>query len=261
MSIRALIVDDEPLARQSIRRFLKSHPDIQVLSECGDGESAVAAIQSNKPDLVFLDVQMPELDGFAVVNRIGVDKMPATIFVTAYDQYAVAAFDANALDYLLKPFGKGRFDRALNRARQRIAGDAGHEMMQRFMRSMESVARQKNYVDRLPVIDNGRITFVKARDIQWIESAGNYARLHVASRHHDVRETLTNLESKLNPNEFVRIHRSTIVNLGHVKEIHPWFHGYHLVLLESGQELRLSRYQQQVAERLGLRRHPRDSLV
>jgi two-component system, LytTR family, response regulator len=256
MTIRALIVDDEPLARQSIRRFLKSHPDIQALFECVDGESAVTAIQSNKPDLVFLDVQMPELDGFSVINRIGVDKMPATIFVTAYDQYAVAAFDANALDYLLKPFGKVRFDRALNRARQRIAGNADHEMMQRFMRSMESVAGQKNYVDRLPVIDNGRITFVKTRDIQWIESAGNYARLHAASRHHDIRETLTNLESKLSPSEFVRIHRSTIVNLRHVKEIHPWFHGYHLVLLESGQELRLSRYQQQVAERLGLRRHP-----
>ena len=127
--------------------------------------------------------------------------MPATIFVTAYDQYALAAFDANALDYLLKPFGKVRFDRALNRARQRIAGDADHEMMQRFMRSMESMAGQKNYVDRLPVTDNGRITFVKTRDIQWIESAGNYARLHVASRHHDIRETLTNLESKLSPSE------------------------------------------------------------
>jgi len=255
MSIRALIVDDEPLARQSIRRFLKSHPDIHVLSECGDGESAVNAIQSNKPDLVFLDVQMPELDGLAVVNRIGVDKMPATIFVTAHDQYAVAAFDANALDFLLKPFGKIRFDRALNRVRQRIAGNADHEMMQRFIRSMESMAGQKNYVDRLPVTDNCRITFVKTRDIQWIESAGNYARLHVGSRHHDIRETLTNLESKLSPSEFVRIHRSTIVNLRHVKEIHPWFHGYHLVLLESGQELRLSRYQEQVAERLGLRRH------
>lgn len=254
MSIRALIADDEPLGRQSIRRFLKNHSDIQVLAECGDGESAVAAILSAKPDLIFLDVQMPELDGFAVVNRIGIGRMPATIFVTAYDRYALAAFDANALDYLLKPFGKTRFDRALNRAREHLAGSANRESMQRALQMIESVTA-KMYVDRLPVAENGRIFFVKTGDVEWIESAGNYARLHVASRHYEIRETLTNLESKLNPQQFVRIHRSAIVNLHYIKEVHPWFHGYHLVLLESGQELRMSRYQQRVAERLGLRRN------
>jgi two-component system LytT family response regulator len=253
MSIRALIVDDEPLARQSIRRFLKHHPDVHVLEECGDGQSAVAAILSNRPDLVFLDVQMPELDGFAVVSQVGVENMPATIFVTAYDQYALRAFDANALDYLLKPFGKTRFERALARAQERLAGNADREMMQRLLRTIESIVGQRQYIDRLPVTENGRIVFVRTKDIQWIESAGNYARLHVASRSHDIRETLTSLEGKLNPQTFVRIHRSTIVNLHYVKEVHPWFHGYHLVLLESGQELRMSRYQYEIAKRLGLR--------
>ncbi|HEX4167811.1 MAG TPA: LytTR family DNA-binding domain-containing protein [Bryobacteraceae bacterium] len=254
MSIRALIIDDEPLARQSLRRFLRNHPDICVLDECGDGQSAVAAILSHKPDLVFLDVQMPEFDGFAVVNRVGVERMPATIFVTAHDQYALGAFDANALDYLLKPFGKSRFDRALDRARGRLVGHPDREMMRHLLQTIAKTAG-KTRLDRLPVTENGRIVFVKTREIQWIESAGNYVRLHVASRHHEIRETLTNLECKLNPDEFVRIHRSTIVNLHYIKEVHPWFHGYHLVLLENGRELRMSRYQQEIAERLGIRGH------
>ena len=253
MSIRALIVDDEPLAVRSIRRFLNDHPDIHVLDECRDGQSAVTAILSDKPDLVFLDVQMPELDGFGVVDRVGVDQMPVTIFVTAYDQYALAAFDANALDYLLKPFGKVRFDRAMARARKRLLNHSNRETMQQLLQTIERVFGPKNYIDRLPVTENGRIIFVKVRDVQWIEAAGNYARLYVASRNYDIRETLTSLEGKLNPQVFVRIHRSTIVNLQYVKEVRPWFHGYHLVRLENGRDLRMSRYQQEVAERLGLR--------
>jgi two-component system LytT family response regulator len=176
--------------------------------------------------------------------------MPATIFVTAYDQYAVAAFDANALDYLLKPFGKARFDRALGRARERLTGLPDPETLRRLLQAM---GRQSVHFDSVPVAKNGRIVFIKTRDIHWIESAGNYARLHLTSSHHDIRETLTSLEAKLDSKEFVRIHRSIIVNLNYVKEVHPWFHGYHLVLLESGQELRMSRYQRDVAERLGLR--------
>ena len=235
MSIRALIADDEPLARQSICRCLKAHSDIRVIEECADGQSTVAAILSLKPDLVFLDVQKPELDGFAVVQQIGTEKIPATIFVTAFDQYALAAFDANALDYLLKPFGKMRFERALN-----------------LTHTMHSLGKGTTYIDRLPVAENGRIVFVNTRDIQWIESAGNYAKLHTAARQYAVRDTLVTLEKKLNPRDFVRIHRSTIVNFQFVKEVHPWFHGYHRVLLANGQELRMSRYQQEVAKRLGL---------
>jgi len=252
MTIRALIVDDEPLARQSVRRFLKYHPDIEVVAECGDGRSAVTAIQADKPDIIFLDVQMPEMDGFEVVNRIGVDRMPAAIFVTAYDQYALRAFDANALDYLLKPFGKARFERALTRAREGIAGGLDKEATQRILRVMEGAARRGSYLDRIPISKSGRIVFVEVGEIQWIEAAGNYTRIHTKGRSHDVRETLTSLERKLDPKDFLRIHRSAIVNVLFVKEVHPWFHGYHLVLLEDGQKLRMSRYQHEVAQTLGL---------
>jgi two-component system LytT family response regulator len=258
LSIRALIVDDEPLGRQSVRRFLKMHADIQIVGECGDGRSAVAAIRDHSPDLVFLDIQMPEMDGFEVLRAINAERMPATIFVTAYDQYAVQAFDENALDYLLKPFGKARFERALARARERIAGAGDRAKAQRIQRAMEKIAEHHARLDRMPVSENGRIVFIEVDDIQWIEAAGNYARLYVGARCHDVRETLMSLEGKLDPKAFARIHRSTIVNLRHVKEVHPWFHGYHLVVLTNGQKLRMSRYQSEVADRLGLRtRAPR----
>ena len=254
VSIRALIADDEPLARESIRRFLRHHPDVEVVRECSDGQSTAAGILSQLPQLVFLDVQMPELDGFAVIERVGVDRMPATIFVTAYDQHALAAFDANALDYLLKPFGKVRFDRALARARERLAAQADRELMHSLLETVNQASLQNDYLERLPVNQNGRIIFVKTSDIQWIESTGNGALLHVAAGKHGIRETLSTLEQKLDPKAFVRIHRSTIVNLHYVKEVHPWFHGYHLVLLGNGQELRMSRYQHEVAELLGLRK-------
>lgn len=243
MSVRALIVDDEPLARQSILRFLKAHADIHVIGECGDGQTAVDAILSDRPDLVFLDVQMPEMDGFQVVHAIGLERMPITVFATAYEQYALRAFDANAIDYLLKPFGKPRFERALARARERIATKFDSGMAERLLRAIESAAGRKDYTERLSVVENGRILFVSVEDICWVEAAGNYARLHLAGRSHEIRETLTSLEAELNPKHFVRIHRSTIVNLQHVKEVHPWFHGHHLVLLEGGQKLRMSRYQ------------------
>jgi len=252
MNVRALVVDDEPLARQSVRRFLKTHADIDVIAECGDGRSAVSAILGSRPDLVFLDIQMPEMDGFEVVSRIGIEQMPATIFVTAYDQHALRAFEVEALDYLVKPFGKARFERALARGRERIAGRLDSEAAKRILRAMESIAVRGSYLDRLPVSENGRIVFVKAQDVQWIEAAGNYARLHTAGRSHDVRETLTSIEGKLDPKEFLRIHRSAIVNVQFVKEVHPWFHGYHLVLLQNGHKVRMSRYQREVAERFGL---------
>jgi two-component system LytT family response regulator len=254
MCIRALIADDERLAREGICRFLRHHPDIEVVQECCDGESAVTAILDRQPELVFLDVQMPGLDGFRVIERVGVERMPATIFVTAYDRYALAAFDSNAVDYLLKPFGRGRFDRALTRARERLSSRPDRELMRSLLQTAARAATQTNYVDRLSINQNGRILLVKTVDIQWIESAGNNAAVHVAAGQHVIREPLSALEQCLNPKEFVRIHRSTIVNLRYVKEIHPWFQGYHVVLLENGQELRMSRYQREVAERLGLRR-------
>jgi two-component system LytT family response regulator len=255
MKIRTVIVDDEPLARRGLLRFLKSDPEVEVVSECGDGQSAVGAILGKRPDLVFLDVQMPEINGLEVVRRIGPAKMPATIFVTAYDRYALQAFDANALDYVLKPVAQGRFQKALARAKERIGESSRLDVAPRIVAALEEIKRQHEYLERLPVSENGRILFVKAKEIDWIEANRNYARLHVGARTYEIRETLDSLQSKLNPRDFLRIHRSTIVNVYLIKEIQPWFHGYHLVVLRNGQQLRMSRYQSDVTKKLGLTSH------
>jgi two-component system LytT family response regulator len=255
--VRVLIVDDEPLARQSLLRHLRAHADFQVVGECGDGPSAVTAILTQQPDLVFLDVQMPEMDGFQVIARIGADRMPAVVFVTAYDRYALRAFDASALDYLLKPFRKERLERALARAREQTAKSPQSTGNARILAALDGLtASRSDWLERIPAPHNGRILFVEAADVEWIESAGNYARLHTSKCAYEIRETLTSLERKLNPKRFVRVHRSTIVNVQQIKEIHPWFHGYHLILLASGKRVRMSRYQREVAERLGVRAWP-----
>lgn len=257
MRVRALIVDDEPLARRGIRRFLKEDPETEVVGECGDGESAVSTILSKKPDLVFLDVQMPEMDGFAVVQRVGPARMPTAIFVTAYDQYALQAFEANAIDYVLKPVGQQRFAKALVKAKERIAARSSHDLSERIIATLERIQRREEYLEHLPVSGNGRIHLVRTREIDWIEADGNYAILHFGTRTLGIRETLTSLEGKLNPRDFLRIHRSTIVNVNAIKEVQSWFHGYHLVTLQNGQELRMSRYQSGIAERLGVFNHSR----
>lgn len=253
MSIRTFIIDDEPLARRSVRRFLRNDPAAEVIGECGDGQSAIDAIRSLRPDLIFLDVQMPEVDGFEVLRRFGSNRMPAVIFVTAYDRYALQAFDSNAIDYLLKPFSQERFQRALSRAKERIVGKLNPDETRRILTVLEQVHTQNPYVERLPVAENGRIMFLNTQEIDWVEAEGNYARVHTRSREHSIRETLASLQCKLNPRDFVRIHRSAIVNVHRIREIQPWFHGYHVVVLENGKELRLSRYQREVADRLGLR--------
>jgi two-component system, LytTR family, response regulator len=255
MKIRAFIVDDEPLARRGLSRFLKHDPEAEVVGETGDGESAVSEILEKKPDLVFLDVQMPEMDGFEVARRIGPAKTPALIFVTAYDRYALRAFETNAIDYLLKPVAQARFEKALARAKQRIAEKSNQYLVQRMAAMLDQIKRQEEYLDRLPVSENGRIFFANTEEIEWIEANGNYARLHLGAATHEIRETLTTLESKLNPRHFLRIHRSAIINVRMIKEIQPWFHGYHLVLLRNGQELRMSRYQGDIAKKLGFLRN------
>jgi two-component system LytT family response regulator len=249
MTLNALIVDDEPLARKALIRLLKIERDINVIGQCGDGESAVDAIRRALPDLVFLDVQMPEMDGFRVVETIGVNQMPVTIFVTAFDRYAINAFDANAVDYLLKPFAADRLSRALARARDRYLGRQNQETAQRLF-SLLGSRYQSDYAQRLTVSTAGRILFVSVGDIDWIEAEGNYVRLHVSRHVYDVRETLQALMEKLDPREFVRIHRSTIVNAQRIREVQPWFQGSHLVLLHSGEELRMSRYQREAVKRL-----------
>jgi len=252
VTIRALIIDDEPLGRRGLLRFLKNDPEVEVVGECADGKSAVATILGKKPDLVFLDVQMPEMDGLGVVRVVGISRMPVTIFVTAYDRYALRAFEVNAIDYLLKPVGQERFSDALTRAKRRIAEKSQCDLNQNIKAMLERL-RGEEYVEHLSVPQNGRIVLVRTKEIDWIEANGNYARLHVGVRTHEIRETLNVLERKLDPREFLRIHRSTIVNVRAIKEMHPWFHGYHLVLLQNGQELRMSRYQNKIAQQLGFR--------
>lgn len=195
---------------------------------------------------------MPEINGFDVVKRVGVNHMPVSIFVTAYDRYALRAFEAHALDYLLKPFGKARFLVALGRAKQHIAGKLNREALRNALAMLGEIGNQSHYPEHLPVTQHGHIVLVNTAEIDWIEADGNYARLHIGAHQYEVRETLTGIERKLNPLDFVRIHRSTIVAVRSIKEIHPWLRGHHLVVLNSGKELRMSRYQRDVARRLGV---------
>jgi two-component system, LytTR family, response regulator len=249
MKLRALIVDDEPLARTALSRLLKRERDISIIGQCGDGESAVETIRQARPDLVFLDVQMPEMDGFQVVEAIGPEHMPVTVFVTAFDRYAIRAFDSNAVDYLLKPFAPDRLARALARARERCLGRQDKDAAQRLF-ALLGTRLQSDYARRLTVAHGGRILFVPVADIDWIQAEGNYARLHVSRKTYDVRETLQALTEKLDPREFIRIHRSTIVNVRRIREVQPWFQGSHIVVLQSGEELRMSRYQRDAVDRL-----------
>lgn len=250
MMLRAIVVDDELLARKALLRLLKNESDINVIGQCGDGATAVDTIRRSNPDIVFLDVQMPEMDGFRVVEIIGADQMPVTIFVTAYDKYALEAFDANAVDYLLKPFASDRLARALCRARDRCLGRQDKDAAQRLFSLLDRTRSQSDYAQRLAVSVRGRILFVQVAEIDWIGAEGNYATLHASRKTYDVRETMQALMDKLDPRDFVRIHRSTIVNVHRIREIRPWFQGSHVVVLQSGEELRMSRYQQDAVDRL-----------
>ena len=243
MKYEALIVDDEPLARRSIRKCLKAFPEFEVAGECGDGESAVAGIRGHKPDLVFLDIQLPELNGFDVIRAVGKHEMPVTIFVSAYDRYALQAFEAHALDYLLKPFSEDRFQDSLLRARRVLQMGNRQSSSDRLSRLLDAITKKKDYLERIPVPAKGRFLFFNVRDLDWIEAEGNYLRLHGNSGSYLIRGNMNEMEAKLDPEKFIRIHRSTIVNIQRVREVQPWFHGHHRVVMTSGQELKLSRYQ------------------
>lgn len=248
--IRALIVDDEPLARERLVTLLKRHEDVEVIAECASGRRAVAVIRKEKPDLVFLDVQMPELSGFEVIEAVGVDAMPTVIFVTAYDKYAIKAFEVHALDYLLKPFDRERFDKALEHAREHIEARDNESLSQRLMLLLADHAGSANAADRLVIRSGGRITFLKTSEIEWIEASGNYARIHTHRDEHLLRETLTELETRLDSARFARIHRSTIVNIDCIKELEPIFHGDLEITLRNGTRLTLSRAYRSRLERL-----------
>lgn len=241
MQITTLIVDDEPLARERLKRFLRDEPEIEIIGECGDGESAVTSIKQQRPDLIFLDIQMPEKNGFEVIRSLGIKKLPIVIFVTAYDQYALQAFDVHALDYLLKPFNKERLHRAVSRAREQFAKKNSGSIDERIISLLEDLRPEKRYLERLVVKTSGRIFFLKAEEIDWIEAAGNYVKIHSGRDAHMIRETMNGIEAKLDPDRFLRIHRSTVVNVDKIKELHPMFSGDYAVILRNGAELSLSR--------------------
>ena len=239
-TIRTLIVDDEPLARRRIRRMLARHPDVDVIGECANGREAIAAIREQQPALVFLDVQMPEVDGFAVLERISAEAMPLIIFVTAYDQYALRAFDVYALDYLLKPFDRRRFDNAMQRAKSRLFNERS-DVSERALALLEELRAQQSHLERMVIKAGGRAFFLKTEEIDWVEAEGKYVRLHIGKETYLVREAISQIEAQLDPKRFLRIHRSTIVNLDRVRELQPWFHNDYRVILRDGTELMLSR--------------------
>jgi two-component system, LytTR family, response regulator len=247
--IRTLIVDDEPLARERIVDMLVGDAEVAIIGECGDGLAAVAAIEAHKPDLVFLDVQMPELDGFGVLEAI--EQTPVIVFVTAYDQYALRAFEVHALDYLLKPFDRERFDKALRRAKRQIERERAGTMNRELVALLTRLKSRPKPLERLVIKAGGRVFFLRVDEIDWIEAAANYVKLHAGGEAHLLRETINGLAAKLDPDKFLRIHRSIIVNLERVKEIQPWFHGDYVIIMQDGAQLTSSRnYREQLRKLL-----------
>lgn len=245
MTMRTLIVDDEPIARTGIRALLDPVPDVAVAGECSTGLEAIAAIQTQAPDLIFLDVQMPEMSGFEVIEHIGVERMPTVIFVTAYDQYALKAFEVHALDYLLKPFNRERLHHALERARlllRRRHRDTLDVRLQALLDAYEDEgSKGPKHTERFVIKSAGYIFFLNVEEIDWIEAAGNYVRLHVGGKTHLLRDTMSAMEHKLDPTAFVRIHRSVIVNLQRITRLQPLQNSEYVMLLQDGTELTSSR--------------------
>jgi two-component system LytT family response regulator len=240
--IKVLVVDDELLGRERIRSLLSEHADIKIAGECVNGREAVEAIQNLRPDLVFLDVQMPKIDGFEVVQIIGTENMPAVIFVTAYDEYAIPAFEINAVDYLLKPFDEERFEKAVERAKREIKRQESPTAIRENLRELlKEVKPEPQFLKRIPVKSARGTTLVLTEEIDWISASGHYLELHIGDETHLIREKLSVIETKLDPQIFMRIHRSTIVNLDRIKSLHPMFNGDQLVILKNGRELNLRR--------------------
>ena len=251
--IKTLIVDDEPLARKNLRVLLRDDPEIEILGECGSGREALRVIKEQTPDLLFLDIQMPEMDGFEVLEKIGPGRIVAIIFVTAFDQYALKAFEVHALDYLLKPFDDARFEKALRQAKAQIEQREINQLSRKLfalLEDREAVARtsepeRTTFLTRFMIKTASRVSFLKADEIDWIAADDYYVKLHAGRKSHLLRETMNELEAKLDPEKFLRIHRSTIVNIDRIKELHPHFNGDYLVILHDGTELKLSRSRRQ----------------
>lgn len=242
MIIRSIVVDDEPLARKRLRFLLENEPDIEVIAECQNGYEAVDAVSLLTPDLMFLDVQMPGWDGFAVIEKISAALMPVVIFTTAFEQHALQAFDANALDYLLKPFKVARFQSAVARARELLANrHNAHSAIAGILEMVKHSASPRNFLTRLSVKHEDRHTFVKVTEIDVIEAAGKYVVVHAGKENHILRQSLAGLEEQLDPAKFLRISRSVIVNIESIKELQPMFKGEYAVILHSGRSLAMTR--------------------
>jgi two-component system, LytTR family, response regulator len=239
MSIRTLIVDDEPWARTRLASLLRDEADFTIVQSAASAAEAIDAIGALAPDVVFLDVQMPEQNGFAVIDAIGVDAMPLVVFATAYEQHAVRAFDAQALDYLLKPFDEERFARTLDRVRYELSDLQGaRASLQQLMQARQGARR---YLQRVAVSSAGRVLFVKTAEIDWMESEGNYVMLHVGPKRHLLRESLSAMADKLDPQQFVRLHRCAIVNVERIRELSPWSRGEQAIVLQDGTQLTIGR--------------------
>lgn len=255
MKIRALIVDDERIARDGVRTLLESEPDVEIIGECGDGASAVKAIERAEPDLVLLDIQMPAMDGFDVIRAIPEDRLPVVVFLTAYDQHALKAFDAHALDYVVKPFSDARFRKAIARARTQVRQRRLGAATSRLASVIADLAPEDvdesrlRYLARIPVRSVGKTTYVRVQDIVWIGAADYYAELHTGDgKTHLVRETMQSLERRLDPTEFTRVHRSAIVHVDHVAEIRSDSSERQFVVLRDGTKLPLGRSRREALE-------------
>jgi two-component system LytT family response regulator len=253
--IRAMIVDDEPLAREGIRLRLNDESDFELVGEFGSAEEASASIRSERPDVLFLDIRMPNVDGFELLERTGLDVVPVVVFVTAHDEHALRAFSVRALDYLVKPYDDERFAEMLDRVRRRVAelrdGALGRHVLGMITKPAAALQPDAG-VERLPVKGKDRVTFVRTAEIDWLEAERDYVRLHVGGEKHLIRSTLKGVHEKLDPRRFVRIHRSTIVNIDRIAQLQPFFHGEFILILGSGERLKVSRtYRDQLANALG----------
>ncbi|TNE70670.1 response regulator transcription factor [bacterium] len=243
-----LIVDDEPLARKRISSLLEQDSSVTVIGVCANGLEALKVIETQTPDILFVDIQMPEMSGFQLIETVGPNKIPATIFVTAYDEFALKAFEVHAMDYVLKPFENERFFNTLERAKQIIINQKTDDLQEKVVRILEDLNAKKNYVKRIMVKNSDKVFFIEANEIDYLESSGNYVKIHSLGKHQLVRDTLTNMLSNLDPEQFFRVHRSTVVNIDKVKELQPWFHGDYLVVMKDGTKLNMSRNYKEILD-------------
>jgi two-component system, LytTR family, response regulator len=254
--IRTIIADDEHLARKKLRVLLDSEPGVQVVAECQDGQQAVSAIQTHRPDLLLIDIRMPDMDGFQVLKQIAPDEMPVVVFTTAYDQFAIRAFEAHALDYLLKPFDRERLHHAVERARAELLKVHDRDLTGRILdllaKNIEPKIESKQVDDRMVIRAGGKVVFLDVKEIDWIEAAANYVKLNVGKDSYLLREGIGSISERLDPDRFVRIHRSVIVNVRKIKELQPCESGEYIAVLRNGKELSCSRgYRTQLQRLIG----------